>query len=326
MKRFISFLMAFIVSCLLRAEELPWPSVSLSNGVMQMTSYTPGVPGSFYKAGRFVHGSLLDNIKAGSAAFYVRHYPGAHNPLGLDSVCGPAEEFDLNTSPPGYDEVADGGLFLKIGVGVLRRPADVEKYEFFKAYDIVDSGVWTTEALGGTGVVYRHTVALPDKRYGVEYEHRITLDAKQPVARVTRTLRNTGGKTIVTRHYNHQFLAINAQPVGAAYSLELGFAPTPEQSLGDAIRISGRNIQFTRDVTGTLWSPMSGFTDAPTDHRFTLRHGNGAAVHYATDRPVADFCLYVTPRIICPEFFIDLCVAPGTAATWSSELRFELPK
>ena len=326
MKHLLTLATASLLSCQLHAKDPAWPSVTLSNGAVKMISRTPGLPESFYRGGRFVHCAMLDEIEAGGASFYIRHHTGAHNPLGHDSVCGPAEEFDLNTPPPGYAEAEGGGLFLKIGVGVLRRPADEKEYAFYKTYEIADPGVWTTEAPGGNEVIYRHTVALPDKSYAVEYEHRVSLADGAPVARVTRTLRNTGEKEIATRHYNHQFLAINTQPIGAAYTLELGFAPLPKEQLGDILRITENKIEFTRDLTKTLWSPMTGFGDSSEENRFTLRLENGAAVHYSTDRPIADVCLYATPRVICPEFFTDLRLAPGSETPWSSELRFEPPK
>jgi len=64
MMRFIPLAIAFIAPFLLCAEEPTWPSATLSNSVLKMVSHTPGLPESFYRAGRFVHCAMLDNIEA----------------------------------------------------------------------------------------------------------------------------------------------------------------------------------------------------------------------------------------------------------------------
>ena len=50
-------------------------------------------------------------------------------------MTGPADEF----APLGWDEAKPGGSFIKIGVGVLRRP-DEGKYDNYKLYEIIDPG------------------------------------------------------------------------------------------------------------------------------------------------------------------------------------------
>ena len=55
-------------------------------------------------------------------------------------MTGPVDEF----TPLGWDEAKPGGTFVKIGVGVLRKPSGA-KYDNFHLYDIVDPGTWAVK-------------------------------------------------------------------------------------------------------------------------------------------------------------------------------------
>ena len=44
----------------------------------------------------------------------------------------------------GYDEAKPGGTFLKIGVGILRKPDDAP-YSAYRLYEIVDGGKWSVK-------------------------------------------------------------------------------------------------------------------------------------------------------------------------------------
>jgi hypothetical protein len=55
---------------------------------------------------------------------------------------GPCEEF-LTDNALGFDAAPSGGLFLKINIGILRRP-DAAPYDRYRAYEIVDGGRWST--------------------------------------------------------------------------------------------------------------------------------------------------------------------------------------
>jgi len=245
---------------------------------------------------------MLDGVEAWGVAFYTRHYPGTHEPERHDAVCGPAEEFDLATPPPGYADSPDG-LFLKIGVGVLQRPAGETEYVFHNDYEMSDPGVWTHEVRGAREIVFRHRAALPGKTYGADYTHRVVLDENDARFKIIRTLKNTGSKAFSTRHYNHQFIRIGDTDIGPDYALELPF-------------VANENHRFSYPLTETFWSPLTGY-DNVTTNAFSVRCG-GRVLHSATDLPIADFALYATSRIICPEVFVDIALAPGEEKAWTT--------
>jgi hypothetical protein len=51
------------------------------------------------------------------------------------------EEFRTNDAGWGYDEARIGGAFIRIGVGVIRKP-DEPRYRTFNTYEIVNPGRW----------------------------------------------------------------------------------------------------------------------------------------------------------------------------------------
>ena len=68
-----------------------------------------------------------------------------YDPTLHDAIQGPVEEFLTGDNALGYAEAAPGGTFVRIGVGVLRKPAGETSLQRFGRYEIVDSGTWTTK-------------------------------------------------------------------------------------------------------------------------------------------------------------------------------------
>ena len=60
------------------------------------------------------------------------------------AAVGPAEEFYTGNVGLGYAEAPVGGTFIKIGVGVLKKPQE-QRYDHSSVYEIVDAGKWTVK-------------------------------------------------------------------------------------------------------------------------------------------------------------------------------------
>jgi hypothetical protein len=70
-------------------------------------------------------------------------YAGADIVAGpCTAITGPSEEFVANGKALGFDDAKPGGTFIKIGVGVLRRPDD-RPYDPYRLYPLADGGRWT---------------------------------------------------------------------------------------------------------------------------------------------------------------------------------------
>src|SRR3954454_19985962 len=144
----------FVLMPLLLAAAEP-PKAELSNGALRVKLYLPDAANGFYHATRFDWSGMIDTVEYGGHKFYGRwfqgidpavvdfEYRGADVIVGPNTAAtGPAEEFNTDNKALGFNEAKPGGTFLKIGVGVLRRP-DERDYDHFRLYDVVDPGKWT---------------------------------------------------------------------------------------------------------------------------------------------------------------------------------------
>lgn len=317
--RIIFALAVFCVSA--RAAEHPF--VAVSNGVVSVRSYLPGETNSCYRSVRFVRCSMTDEVAVGQNRFYGRLFPGAHKPDGNAYARGLAEEFDI-ASPPGFAEAEPGGAFLKIGVGALVKPDD-KPYDFNRTYPLADAGVWRTETLGTTGVVYRHAAKTPDGMFGAEYTHTLVLGENFGTLTLRRSLKNTGTKTLRTQHYAHHFMSVDNAPVAESYSVRYDFAPVATTAVPPEMQIDGNRVRFTKPPRGWIRLGVGGFENAP--NRVTLwQREHCAGIEVRTDRPIADACIFATPTAVCPELFVDLEIASGETEAWQTDITFLLPR
>jgi hypothetical protein len=310
-------------------EHMPnqnWPVVTLANASIRLTACLPDATSGFYRGVRFDRSSMLDDIDVAGHRFFARHRAGPHNPFGHDDATGPAEEFDLEGNPPGYEAAGPGAVFVKIGVGALLRPS-AKAYSFARAYTLVDPGVWQVSTAGSTSATFRHTLGI-SAGWAYIFERRVVLPADgSPRLSIERSLRNTGTQPLRTLHYSHNFMQIDGHPIGSACALELPFTPQAVSPMPEFVRLDGRMVRFVPQKVGkTVWVRLSGFGSTSADNAATFRHlPSGAAVSFATDRPPADFRFYGNGRIFCPEAFTLIALEPGESATWSTEIRFTAP-
>ena len=113
-----------------------FPSASISNGKLTARLYLPDATNGYYRATRFDWSGQMASLKSEKHEYFGQWFD-RYDPKLHDSIQGPVEEF----SSLGYDEAAPGGVFLRVGIGALRKP-DGKPYERFRTYEIVDAGVW----------------------------------------------------------------------------------------------------------------------------------------------------------------------------------------
>lgn len=297
------------------------PHVVLTNGDLRLTAYIPDLDCGFYRGTRFHRGLMLDDVTAHGRRYYVRYGVAGSDPTFHDAVAGPAEEFDLE-EPQTYAATPVGGAYLKIGVGVLRRTGK-GPYRFARLHPVLDPGVWRTVVESPRELVVEHRAALPNRIYGYHLLHRVTLPRRGASLRIERTLTNTGRGTIRTLHYNHNFARIGEAPVGPDYSVETPFALVAPRLLCEPGLVAGRRLTWARPLDDAFHAVLGGNrTDDPRHHVFTIRHVGGGAIRYATDAPIAEFRVYATPDVVCPEPFTRVVVAPGDSFSWATKIAF----
>lgn len=125
------------------------PSVRISNGAITATVYLPDAATGFYRGTRFDWSGVIGRLEYRGHTFYspwftktdpaVRDFvnDGTDITAGPQTaITGPAEEFSTSGQGLGYADAAPGGTFIKIGVGILRKPADGSAYSAFRSYDV----------------------------------------------------------------------------------------------------------------------------------------------------------------------------------------------
>src|SRR3954453_18951501 len=167
------------------------PRAELSNGPLRVKLYLPDAANGFYRATRFDWSGMIETVVYGGHTFYGRWFQGT-DPAAHDfeyrgaeiiagpntAATGPAEEFNTNDKGLGFEEAKAGGTFLKIGVGVLRRP-DERDYDHFRLYDVVDPGKWT-KRVARDSAEFTQQVNDAASGYGYEYRKTVRLAANSP--------------------------------------------------------------------------------------------------------------------------------------------------
>jgi hypothetical protein len=218
----------------------------------------------------------------------------------------------------GYEEAApDGGEFLKIGVGVLRRDTP-DAYTFARHWPVASSLPVETEV---TATEVRVRQSAPELQgFSVETEKRYHVQA-DGVLVIEYGLRNTGRRPIAFEHYNHNFFAFAGVPTDEAYRVVPAFA-LPESSNepwlldADGLRLRApaparAGVSFAVEVQAS-----------PDQNLVIVRHRNGQRVEIGGDFPVARFVVWATAPVICPEVFHRATVQPDETVRWTRWYRF----
>ncbi|MEP6830442.1 MAG: hypothetical protein ABI963_08895, partial [Rhizomicrobium sp.] len=120
------------------------PSARIGNRLIDARIYLINAANGFYRGTRFDQSGVIGSLTLGQQNFYGPWFDHVSDEVmdftftpdgivaGPDSaVSGPVDEF----APVGFEDAAPGGTFLKIGVGLLRKP-DTRPYDHYRLYDI----------------------------------------------------------------------------------------------------------------------------------------------------------------------------------------------
>jgi hypothetical protein len=289
----------------------------------EITVASPGAAGT-YCGTRFSWAGVITEVKWRGHHLFGPWQPGPL-PLGVhDNVTGTAGEFGMGIAgmprPLGFDRAAPGDCFVKIGVGVLRRP-DRRPYQFQGAYELVESPAWEVSA-DSRRVVMRQRLAC--EGYGYDYTHTVELSADGDAFVTRHRLTNTGGKPIHQAHYTHNFLVLDRSPVGPDYEVVFPFAPDPAfgEEDSDAV-LQGKRLGFRRPLQEAVFAMLGGFNGHAADNQVTVRNRRtGLEVKITGDRPVLRYHFFAVPGAVCPEPFVEIRVGPGGTRAW--EHRYAL--
>jgi len=301
-------------------------TTKLGNDRLTLSVAIPGAAGT-YRGTRFSWGGIID-----SARFQGRHIFGPWRPGILpldehDNVTGTAGEFGMGIAgmpqPLGFEEAATGDCFVKIGVGVLRRP-DEQPYKFSGIYELVEAPPWQV-AHGADWIETRQT--LSHAPYGYEYVSRVALVPGEAAFVTRHTLSNTGAAEIHQSHYSHNFIVFDQHPIDPDYELLFPFAPTSALAPDSPAFLESHSLMFRAPipVAKAVFSPLTGFDGTAEGNQVTVRcRSAGMEVRITGDRPVCRFHVFAASGAVCPEPFVALRLAPGRSETWEHRYEFRM--
>jgi len=304
------------------------PYVRIGNGRMTARITPPDLERGFYRGTRFDQAGVITSLTLKGQEFYgpwfdrtapeVLDYTYTADSMvaGPDSaISGPVEEF----APLGFD--AKPGVFVKIGVGVLRQPDD-KAYDHYRHYEIVDGGKRTTRT---TRDSVSFTQTLNGAGYGYVYEKTLRLAPGKPQLVIEHRLRNTGDRQITTTVYDHNFLRLAP---GKGVTVTFPFALTPATPPpADLVRIDGKTWSYQRPFADRerLSLAVTGYGATAADYDFTIAAPGGTGVHVTGDRPLTRINTFSIDRTVAIEPTIAVEVAPGGEMRWKYTYTYAAP-
>jgi len=303
-------------------EQSPYPRATISNGSVNAVVYLPDPKNGYYRGVRFDWSGVV-----GCLAYKGHTYFGVwfnhYDPHLHDSITGPVEEFRSGQGGPlGYDQAAPGGLFVKPGVGVLRRIDDAP-FQFVTPYPLIDGGKWTVHA-GRDRVSFRQDLQSP---LGIAYIYKknLKLVKGQPTLVLEHELKNTGTQVIDTEVYNHDFFVLDGAPTGSGVVVRFPFQPRADTVLKNGAHIDGKAIVYDRELepgqAASAW--LTGYSSNVSDFDFTVENRNtGAGVEEMGSLPLSRLNFWSIRTTVCPEGYVHLRILPGHTARWTIRYRF----
>ena len=310
------------------------PQAEISNGIVRAKLYLPDSSAGFYRGTRFDWSGVISNLEARGHTYFGAWFK-AHDPGMVDvafvpaldgfaagtpsAALGPVEEF---SDPIGYNDVAAGGAFIKVGVGVLRKPKEA-KYLWSTRYEIVDAGKWTVRKQPDS-IEFQQEVNGPSG-YAYVYRKTISLVQGKPEMILEHSLKNTGRRLIETPVYEHNFLVMDDQPSGPDFVIKVPFQIEPARDQLDVLQVRGKEVVFSRELLKDERAMifLAGFSGDAKDYDIRVENRKTrAGVRITGDRPLTRLPVWSIRSTRCPEPYINVHAEPGKEFTWRISYEF----
>jgi len=305
----------------LRAAEPP--HARISNGVIRARLYMPDAADGYYRATRFDWSGVIASLEFQGHNYFGVWFP-RYDPKQHDAITGPVEEYRTGDSGLGYAEAKVGGTFIRIGVGLLKKPEEA-RFGQFETYEIVDHGKWSTKVSAGA-VEFTHELADPSSGYAYRYKKTVRLAKNEPRMIIEHSLKNTGAKTIETNVYNHGFFTIDGTPSGPDMAVIFPFDVKALADLHGLAEVRGKELAYLRELQPggeSVHTQLAGFGDTSRDFDFRVENRKtGAGVHVTGDYPLWKIDFWSIRTTVCPEEYIDMKIDPGKESRWSITYDF----
>jgi hypothetical protein len=298
-----------------------YPKASISNGATAAILYLPDAKNGYYRASRFDWSGVIPCLSYKGHTYFGIWF-SKYDPMIADAIAGPVEEFRSEDGALDFAAAKPGTLFVKIGVGVLRKE-DNAPYHFMRTYPLVDGGKWTVHHTHRQ-VTFRQQLHSPIG-YSYDYQKIVALDPKEPILTLRHSLKNTGTKPIDTSVYDHDFFMLDDAPSGPDMKVNFRFTPVAEKSMEPLAAIEGKDIVYRQELQKGQYveSYLTGYSKDPADYDITVENTKtGVGVEQTGDTPMSLFNFWSPRTTICPEAYHHFLIQPGDTAHWEIHYRF----
>ena len=292
------------------------PAVQISNGRVTAVLFMPDAERGYYRGTRFDWSGAVADLRAGGHSYFGRWFAG-YDPMKHDAIPGPVQDY---VTGQGFDAAPVGGTFVKIGVGVLRKPA--EPIRGFPTLEIVDGGKWSTR-VRRNAVEFVHEVNDPASGYGYRYIKTVSLPPGQMRMTLSHRIESTGRNSIDTEMYDHNFFVLDGQLSGPDVEVRFPWTPEAFNVRGDTIEVSGKKLSYRGPIDRPVRMQLKGFGPTAADHDIRVENRRtGAGVRITADKPLSDFVFWTSSRTTCPEAYIHVHADRGRPMTWQINYDF----
>jgi hypothetical protein len=308
------------------------PTINIGNDILHVAVYPPNATTGFYRGTRFDWSGVIGSLKFAGHDYYGPWFSKT-DPTVIDfvrrgsdivagpcsAITGPAEEFLSTGKALGYDEAPAGGTFIKIGVGVLRKP-DTGPYNSFRLYQIIDPGKREIRSTQSS-VEFIHEVFDPSSGYGYKYRKTIRLVPGKPEMVIEHTLTNTGKRPLETSVYDHNFLVLDKQSIGPDFRVTVPFKIHPMQPIKPdaAAKVQGNQIVYTRELQFNQGFAMNFDGFGPTSHDYNIKVENtkvGAGMSVISNRPLESIEIWSIRSVLAVEPYVHMSIKPNESFSW----------
>jgi hypothetical protein len=340
------------------------PATEISNGQIKAKIYLPDQKDGFYRSTRFDWSGVIGALEYKGHVFYgpwfhkldPAVYDYNYDEQGVVSapftaMVGPGEEFNTDGTALGFAEAKPGGTFVKIGVGVLRKPmageppvpprvpppatpaptqppqansatlaGAADRYDHSRVYAIVDPGKWTVKK-SQDSVEFTHVLTDAADGYGYVYRKTVRLVPGRPQMILEHSLRNTGTRPINTTCYNHNFLVLDNEGPSKDLTITAPFQiESPRPPTAGLLEVRGNQLAYLKTLTGTdrATATIRGFGDTAKDYDIRVENKKlGAGYHVVGDRPLSNIAVWSIRTVNAVEPYISMSIEPGQDYTWN---------
>eukprot|EP00931_Biecheleriopsis_adriatica_P061795 TRINITY_DN37175_c0_g1_i1.p1 TRINITY_DN37175_c0_g1~~TRINITY_DN37175_c0_g1_i1.p1 ORF type:complete len:320 (+),score=40.18 TRINITY_DN37175_c0_g1_i1:76-960(+) len=289
-----------------------FPMVTLKNADVELAIHLPNLEEGSYRATRFDHAGLIHSVRYRGMEYFSQWLDAPHDPFSHEAVNGPVDSYGVL----GY---GDSDSFVRIGVGVLSKPAGETEFRWNHTYEITDFGTWQWK-VNDKSIQFEQVISGPD---GWAFVYRKTVHLTQHGFRLEYHLNNTGSQDITTDVYNHNFVSFENLPMDSQYVLEVPYNLTAAK-VDPRVQLQGGELQLLVPILTQEENLFMQLNGSPhiSDHRIAVRHSSsGRGLEISMDQPMSRLVVWANNRALAPENFIDVHVPAKESRHWCAEYK-----